>query len=665
MEATSMGPPSRVVIENLKPAVNDGRFPVKRVIGEAVEVTADIFTDSHEVISAAVLFRRETDADWSETPMHALGNDVWSGQFWVDELKSYFYTVTAWIDHFKGWRRDFAKKLEAGQDVSLDLLVGARLISDAAERAQGQDASLLRTWLGELQSNRDIKECAVIVLQESLAEVADKYADRSGAACYDRELPVSVDRKKAGFSSWYEMFPRSCGSDGQRHGTLQQCAEQLDYVASMGFDVLYLPPIHPIGETKRKGKNNSTSAKKGDPGSPWAIGADQGGHKAIHPSLGSLDDLRALQDKAANVGIELALDIAFQATPDHPYVKEHPEWFRHRPDGTIQHAENPPKKYEDIYPFDFESKDWQALWRELRGVLFFWSEQGIRIFRVDNPHTKPFPFWESVIAEVRKKYPETIFLSEAFTRPKVMYRLAKVGFSQSYTYFTWRNTKHELTQYVTELTRTEVKEFFRPNFWPNTPDILPEYLQFDRREAFSVRLVLAATLSANYGIYGPAYELYENEPMAPGREEYLNSEKYEIKRWDIHRADSLSGLIARVNRIRHGNAALQSNHRLKFHDVENDQMIAYSKASADGSNVILVVVNLDPYHTQAGWLNLPLDELQIDPNQAYQVHDLLGNARFFWQGPRNFVQLDPTSAPAHIFVIRRRLRTERDFDYFM
>jgi starch synthase (maltosyl-transferring) len=429
--------------------------------------------------------------------------------------------------------------------------------------------------------------------------------------------------------------------------------------------VLYLPPIHPIGKTKRKGKNNNPVAQPGDVGSPWAIGADAGGHKAVHPSLGTIEDLKRLRERASDRGIELAIDVAYQTTPDHPYVKVHPEWYKHRPDGTIQYAENPPKKYEDIYPFNFQNEDWKALWEELRDVVLFWIEQGIRIFRVDNPHTKPFPFWEWLISEVRAQYPEVIFLSEAFTRPKVMYRLAKLGFTQSYTYFAWRNTKLELTQYLTELTKTEVRDYFRPNFWPNTPDILPEYLHHATRAAFAARVILAATLSSNYGLYGPAYELLENVPIAPGKEEYLNSEKYEIKRWDLNRSDSLRDLIGRVNRIRRENAALQSNEGLRFLDIDNDQMIAYSKAAPDLSNIVVVVVNLDPYHKQSGWLTLPLEPLQIDRQQSYQAHDLLGNARFFWHGERNFVELDPDLVPAHIFAIRRRLRTERDFDYFM
>lgn len=662
---TDQGPPARVVIENVKPAVDDGRFPAKRVVGDLVEVTADVFTDGHDLISAIVLHRRAADSEWFESPMRELGNDRWIGSFEASDMTTYQFTVMAWVDEFRSWRRDFEKKLKAGQEISVDLLVGVALIERAAQRASGEDARRLQRWLAVLRGENDVEERANSALDQRLATIADKYVDRRHAATYDRELRIVVERKKAQFSSWYELFPRSCTSDPQRHGSLADCEQCLDYVASMGFDVLYLPPIHPIGYTKRKGKNNNPIAKADDVGSPWAIGADSGGHKGVHPSLGTLEDLRRLREKAADRGIELALDVAFQTTPDHPYVKEHPEWYKHRPDGSIQYAENPPKKYEDIYPFNFESEDWQALWQELKDVVAFWLEQGIRIFRVDNPHTKPFPFWQWLIAEVKAEYPEVIFLSEAFTRPKVMYRLAKLGFTQSYTYFTWRNTKLELTQYLTELTRSDARDFFRPNFWPNTPDILPEYLHYANRAAFATRVILAATLSSNYGVYGPAYELLENEPLAPGREEYLNSEKYEIKRWDIGRSDSLKDLIARLNRIRHENAALQSNELLRFHEIDNEQIIAYSKATRDLSNIVVTVVNLDPYHKQSGWLTLPLERLQIDPQQSYQAHDLLGNARFFWHGERNFVELDPNLVPAHIFAIRRRLRTERDFDYFM
>jgi starch synthase (maltosyl-transferring) len=433
----------------------------------------------------------------------------------------------------------------------------------------------------------------------------------------------------------------------------------------MGFDVLYLPPIHPIGRTKRKGKNNTLTPLPDDVGVPWAIGAAEGGHKSIHPDLGTLDDFRHLVTKAQEHGMEIAMDIAFQCSPDHPYVKEHPEWFRWRPDQTVQYAENPPKRYEDIYPFEFENDNWKALWDELTHVVLYWAEQGVKIFRVDNPHTKPFHFWAYLIGKVKAQYPEAIFLAEAFTRPKVMYNLAKLGFSQSYTYFAWRNAKAELTQYLTELTQTDVKEFFRPNFWPNTPDILNEYLQFGGRPAFITRLVLAATLTANYGIYGPAFELCEATPREPGSEEYLNSEKYQIWHWDLDRPDSLKDLIARVNRIRRNNPALQSNRLLDFHPVSNDELICYSKCTDDESNIILVVANLDPHHTQAGWVDLDLEALGIRPDEQYQVHDLLGEARYLWNGAHNYVELNPHVLPAHVFLLRRRARTEHDFDYFM
>ncbi|HZA57031.1 MAG TPA: alpha-amylase family glycosyl hydrolase, partial [Candidatus Udaeobacter sp.] len=449
------------------------------------------------------------------------------------------------------------------------------------------------------------------------------------------------------------------------HGTFQDCEQRLSYIAGMGFDVLYLPPIHPIGRSFRKGKNNDLIAGPQDVGSPWAIGAKEGGHKAIHPQLGSLEDFRRLVAKAREFGIEIALDIAFQCTPDHPYVREHPEWFRKRPDGSIQYAENPPKKYQDIYPLDFERDDWKELWDELKSVFIFWSEQGVRIFRVDNPHTKSFLFWEWVIAEVKRDYPDALFLAEAFTRPKVMYRLAKLGFTQSYTYFAWRNTKWELTEYFTELTQTEIADFFRPSLWPNTPDILTEYLQFGGRPAFMTRLVLAAMLGASYGIYGPAFELCENVPREPGSEEYLNSEKYEIKHWNLDRPDSLKDFIARVNRIRQENHALQGDRNLRFHAVDNPEIICFSKHTDDLNNVIVVVVNLDPHHPQSGRVELATEELGLDPQQPFQMHELLTDARYLWHGTINYVQLNPQSVPAQIFRVRHRLRREQDFDYFL
>jgi starch synthase (maltosyl-transferring) len=654
---------SRVVIENVKPEIDCGRFPAKRTVGERMTVEADIFVDGHDALSALLLYRKEGASAWIENPLQPLVNDRWRGAFEVNEIGYYYYTLQAWVDRFKSWRQGLAKKVEAGQDVALDLLAGAKLIEQAAKSAADDDHRLLTRFAAILRGD---KAAAIQTgLDDTLAALMEKYSDRRWAVTYDKELRVNVETAKARFSTWYELFPRSFAGTPGAYGTLRDCTERLPYVAGMGFDVLYLPPIHPIGYSFRKGKNNVLEAQPGDVGSPWAIGAKEGGHKAIHPQLGSLADFKRLVAEAKKFNIEIALDIAFQCTPDHPYVTEHPEWFRKRPDGSIQYAENPPKKYQDIYPLDFEAENWEELWKELKSVILFWCKQGVRIFRVDNPHTKAFPFWEWVIGEVKKDYPDALFLAEAFTRPKVMYRLAKLGFSQSYTYFTWRNTKPELTQYFTEITQTEVSDFFRANLWPNTPDILTEYLQFGGRPAFMTRLVLAAMLGANYGIYGPAFELCENTAREPGSEEYLNSEKYEIKHWDLENPGSLRELIARVNRIRRENRALQSDRSLRFYPVDNPEIIAFSKCTEDLSNVIVVAVNLDPHHIQSGWLDLPAEELGLDPDRPFQMHDLLTDARYLWQGRRNFVQLDPDSSPAQIFRVRPRIRREQDFDYFM
>ncbi len=656
---------TRVVIENVKPEIADGRFPIKRVVGDRVVVEADIFADGHDAISAFLIFRRENDPDWAEAPMQPLVNDRWRGSFVVTKLGRYNYTVLAWVDWFKSWKRDLTKKLQADQQVAVELLAGAQLITEASQRAAKPDRRKMGEWASILQSTEAAEQAKVqLALSEELSESMDKYPGKRLASTYPRELAVVVDREKARFSAWYEMFPRSCASGSERHGTFSDCEARLPYVAAMGFDVLYLPPIHPIGHTHRKGRNNNPLANPDDPGTPWAIGSQEGGHKSIHGELGTLGDFQTFVAKAREYQIEIALDIAFQCSPDHPYVKEHPEWFRWRPDNTVQYAENPPKKYEDIYPFEFETKNRQELWKELKSIILFWIEQGVRIFRVDNPHTKPFPFWEWLITEVKTPYPDVVFLSEAFTRPKVAHRLAKLGFTQSYTYFAWRNTKWELIQYFTELTQTEVREYFRPNLWPNTPDILTEYLQFGGRPAFMARLALAATLGASYGIYGPAFELCETRAREPGSEEYLDSEKYEIKNWDIAKPDSLKDFIARVNRIRRENPALRGDWSLRFHEVDNEQLVCYSKRTDDLSSAILVVVNLDPHHTQSGWVEFPLEELGIDPQEPYQLHDLLSDARYLWQGPRNYVELNPQIAPAHIFRMRRHVRTEQDFDYY-
>ncbi|MFC1931554.1 alpha-1,4-glucan--maltose-1-phosphate maltosyltransferase [Chloroflexota bacterium] len=644
---------NRVIIEGVEPEIDGGRFPIKLIIGDKVVLAADIFADGHDVLSAALLYRKESDPNWTEAPMEFLVNDRWRGSFVVSELGRYLCTFIAWVDRFKTWQQAMGKKVKAKQDVSVELLIGAQMIEEASQHAKKRDADTMQNWAESLRSTKVSPSArAKLALSKKVTTVMTKYSDRHGATTYPRELAVVVDREKARFSTWYEMFPRSCASDSSRHGTFKDCEKRFPYIAEMGFDVLYLPPIHPVGQTSRKGKNNNPVARASDPGTPWAIGSEEGGHKAVHPQLGTLEDFRKFIAKAGEYGLEVALDIAFQCSPDHPYVKEHPEWFRWRPDGTVQYAENPPKKYQDIYPLEFETEHWRELWEELKSVFIFWVEQGVRIFRVDNPHTKPFAFWEWLISEVKKDYPEVIFLSESFTRPKIMYQLAKLGFTQSYTYFTWRNVKWELSQYFTELTQTNVREFFRPNLWPNTPDILSDYLRDGGRPAFMARLVLAATLGANYGIYGPAFELCVNRRKDKESEEYLNSEKYEIKQWEINSPSNLKDFIARVNGIRRENPALQSDLSLRFHSVDNDQLICYSKRTEDLSNVILVIVNLDYRYKQSGWVALSLEELGLDYDQSYKVHDLLGSATYRWQGPRNYVELDPQKIPAHIFRVQ-------------
>jgi starch synthase (maltosyl-transferring) len=655
--------PPRVIIENVEPQIECGRFPIKRTIGEEVHVRADIHVDGHDVLAAVLRYRHVSEPEWREVGLEALGNDQWSARFAVTTLGRYEYTVQAWIDRFRSWQRDLSRKAEAHQDVTSELLEGAELVKQTARRARSEDAEGLHGWADTLargENDLRLKAAADPVLTALMA----RNADRSLSAVYERPLGLTVDRERARFSAWYELFPRSCADEAGRHGTFKDIEKRLAYVREMGFDVLYLPPIHPIGRSFRKGPNNSLTAGPDDPGSPWGIGAAEGGHTAIHPQLGMLEDFDHLMAAAREHGIEIALDIAFQCSPDHPWVREHPEWFRHRPDGTIKYAENPPKRYQDIYPLDFECADWQALWRELLAVMLFWCDRGVRIFRVDNPHTKPFRFWEWVIREVQERHPDSIFLSEAFTRPRVMRYLARSGFSQSYTYFTWRNTKHELTEYFTELTQTELHEYMRPNLFANTPDILPEYLQYGGKGAFQIRLVLAATLGASYGIYGPPFETFQHQAVKHGSEEYIDSEKYQIRHWRWDRPSAFRELIALVNTIRRENPALQSNDRLRFYPTDNDQLIFYGKTTPDLSNIILVVVNLDPHHAQSGWVRVPLAELGLQPGEPYQAHDLLTDARFLWSDESNFVRLDPSSAAAHILQVRRRVRREQDFDYF-
>ena len=663
---------NRVVIESITPQVDGGRFPAKRTVGDQVAVEADVFADGHDAVAASLLVNRVGSKEWTEIRMRPLVNDRWTAAFRVSELGQYRFKVVGWIDRFETWRRDLLRRIQPDVDTAVDYRIGAEIVDETAARATGADAGWLRDRAKVLRSQQEPKDLRTHATDPMLHELVLRYPDKRHATESDRELEIAVEPARARFSSWYEFFPRSTSVeagtaevDAGTHGMFADCEKRLDYVAAMGFDVVYLPPIHPIGATFRKGRNNAPDAAPGDCGSPWAIGSQDGGHKAIHKELGAIEDFRRFVKKAEDLDLAVALDVAFQASPDHPYVREHEKWFRKRPDGTIQYAENPPKKYQDIYPFDFESEDWRQMWEEFKSVFLYWIGEGITIFRVDNPHTKAFPFWEWMIGEIKREHPETIFLAEAFTRPKIMYRLAKLGFGQSYTYFPWRNGKQEIAAYMTDLTQTPVREFFRPNHWPNTPDILTEFLQVGGRAAFVIRLLLAATLGANYGIYGPAFELMENRPLRRGSEEYLNSEKYEIRNWDLGRPDSLRDLITRVNGIRNSNEALQQDWTLKFHATDNDRLIAYSKESPDRTNLILAVVNLDPNYAQSGYVTLPLDELEIPVDRAFEAEDLLTGARYLWHGPRNYVGLNPAKMSGHILKIHRRLKVETDFEYFL
>jgi starch synthase (maltosyl-transferring) len=654
--------PSRVVIEHVYPEVDAGKFPAKRVLGETVRVSANIHTDGHNALKALLLYRHSTDKKWHEVEMMSAGAglDLYVEEFEVDRLGTYEYTLKAWIDNFGNWRRATAKKIAAGQDVSVEIVEGEKIFHSAIAKASGAEQNELKRFATMLNQSV-MTQHSPLFIDRGLEELMLKYADRGRIAEYERVLEVMVEPEYALYSSWYELFPRSCTDDVNRHGTFKDVINTLPYVQDMGFDVLYLPPIHPIGVTKRKGKNNSLTAGPNDPGSPWAIGGAEGGHRSVHPQLGTLADFDALVKAAAERGLRIALDIAFQCSPDHPYVKEHPEWFYHRPDGSIKYAENPPKKYEDIYPLDFEGEHWEALWEELTDVVRFWVARGVYIFRIDNPHTKPYLFWKYLISEIKRDAPQTIFLSEAFARPKVMMQLAKCGFSQSYTYFTWRTSKWELTDYMNELTKSEVVEYFRPNFFANTPDILPDNLQHGGRNSFLIRVTLAATLSAAYGIYGPAYELCDDVAIA-GKEEYFNSEKYEIKNWNLEDPVSIREYIKRLNEIRAEHSALHNNRSLRFLDINNKDMIAFCKMDPHEQDLIVVVVNLDPYNPQSGHLNLPLHEFGIE--NYFQVHDLITNRRYNWAGENNLVALSP-GVPAYIFRLRKRLRREQDFDYFM
>jgi len=655
--------PSRVLIEAVSPQIDGGLFPCKRTVGEAVFVEADIFTDGHEVLAAAAKYRHVGHAEWSEISLMPVVNDRWSATFSVQQQGWYEYSITAWIDPYATWHRDLLKRVDAQQNVEIELREGAELIRQIASRANEPDQEWLR-GRADLLTQGAMPARIQAASDEILKVIVARHVDRSSGHTYEKTLRIWVDRERARFGSWYELFPRSTSPQPGAHGTLNDLARLIPSIAAMQFDVVYLPPIHPIGRHYRKGPNNTLNAGLNDPGSPWAIGGPEGGHKSIHPLLGTLDDFDELVAVCAVHELEIAMDIAFQCSPDHPYVAEHPQWFKHRVDGSIKYAENPPKKYQDIYPLDFECDDWQNLWNELLSVVQFWCERGVRIFRVDNPHTKPFRFWAWLIAEIQKDYPEAIFLAEAFTRPKLMKYLAKAGFTQSYSYFTWRNSRREIMEYFQELTRPPVIDFMRPNLFVNTPDILPEYLQHGGRAAFQIRLALAATLGASYGIYGPVYETFEATPR-PGSEEYIDNEKYELKHWNWDQPNVFREFITLVNRIRRENPALQYDRFLRFHETDNEQIVFFSKESPDRSSVVFVVVNVDPYHVQAGNVRIPLAQFGLDSRDAFQVQDLLTGAHFLWRGEANYVSLNPESNAVHILRLRKKARTEADFDYFV
>ena len=641
-----------IVIENLQPLIDGGRYPIKRIVGEDLVVEADIFKDGHDVVAAILKWRVLGKRAWRETPMNFVDNDRWRGICTLYDEDIHEYTVEAWTDAFRSWQEEFVKKFDAGiSDLRSEALEGAALVEAAARRARDRaDRKRLLEFSQQISTGAN-SEIRAIAQSGELAVLMATYPDRAAATQYDPPLCVVVDRRAALIAAWYEFFPRSAEGRGDRGSTFRECLPRVDDARAMGFDVIYFPPIHPIGHTNRKGRNNSTICEPGEPGVPWAIGSEAGGHKAVEPSLGTLEDFDWLEKEVRKRGMEIALDFAINCSPDHPYVKEHPDWFYKRPDGTIKYAENPPKKYEDIYPLNFHCENWRELWAELKSVVLFWADRGVRIFRVDNPHTKPIAFWEYLIKGVREKYPDTIFLSEAFTRPKMMKALAKAGFNQSYTYFTWRNSKQELIEYFTELTQTEMSEYFRPNLWTNTPDILPFVLQEGGRPAFMIRVALAATLSTLYGIYS-GYELCENEPL-PGREEYLDSEKYQFKERDWNAPGNIKDWIARLNKIRKENRALQFYTNLRFHDADNDAILFYSKMTAARDNIILVVVNLDPHRKQNSFVYVPIESFGQMENDVYQVQDLLSGATYTWRGSRNYVELDPDIQPAHVFLVRR------------
>jgi starch synthase (maltosyl-transferring) len=641
---------ARIVIEDVYPIIDCGRFPAKRILGETVDVWADILRDGHDKIAAVVKYRSTGSAEWRETPMRHFDNDRWVGQFVPDAIGRHQYTIEAWTDHFESWRDEVGKKEAAGQDIALELAEGRAHVAAALNRAGGSDRDRIGDFLAMLAA-APAEERAAVLRSADLAALMARWPDRGDAVRLPHALDLVVDRPAARFAAWYEMFQRSQGTEEGCGASFADCIKRLPDIAALGFDVVYLVPIHPIGRINRKGPDNALVAAPGDPGSPYAIGAAEGGHCAIHPELGTLADFRRFVAAARDLGMEIALDFAVQCAPDHSWIEAHPEWFTFRPDGSIKYAENPPKKYQDIVNVAFDSRDRDGLWRELLDTILFWAGEGVRIFRVDNPHTKPVPFWEWCIRAAQQRYPDLIFLAEAFTRPKMMKLLAKAGYTQSYTYFTWRNAKHELAAYLTELTQGPEKEYFRPNFFTNTPDILPRILQEGGRPAFRARLVLAATLSPAYGIYN-GFELCENAAI-PESEEYLHSEKYEYKVWDWDRPGNIKDDIARLNRFRRDNPALHLLTNLTFCPTEDENILAYVKVTPDGANAVLVAVNLDPFGVHETAIDVPLHILGIDPHAEFVLDELFSGARQHRRGARQAIRLDPAAQPAAVFRIVR------------
>ncbi|TAE18281.1 MAG: alpha-1,4-glucan--maltose-1-phosphate maltosyltransferase [Bacteroidetes bacterium] len=656
-----MKPQNRVIIENVTPEIDGGKYPAKRVVGQYVDIKAYVFADGHDVLGADVCYRHESEKNWQTTRLTELAelkSDIWVGRFLVEKQGYYYYKVRGWVDHALNWQHGIEKKVKDGQRVHVELWDGVQYIARLQKNKEANTvhkayfAKLIDLFESAKEDETKYTEAVKEALSTTLHHIFEQYPFQQFVTEYDNSLSVYVDRKTALFSALYEFFPRSASQEAGKHGTFKDCERLLPRVADMGFDTLYFPPVHPIGVAHRKGKNNATTAQAGDVGSPWAIGGKEGGHKDIHPELGTLEDFKSLIKTAESYGIEVAMDYALQCSPDHPYVTEHPAWFKWRPDGTVQYAENPPKKYQDILPIYFETEDWKALWDELLSILLYWCEVGIKVFRVDNPHTKAFVFWEWAIAEVKKKYPDTLFLSEAFTRPKVTHKLAKAGFTQAYTYYTWRNSKQELIQYMTELTQGAEKDFFRPNFWPNTPDINPYILQGGNEALMLIRYFMAATLSSNYGVYGPVYE-FNVHAAVPGKEEYLDSEKYDVKLWDWNKQTKISVLMKLVNKARRENSALQETNNFVNCPIQDEQLFAYYKGSQDGKNHVICAVNLDPYNRRGGTLQVPIHLMNIAQHETYVVHDILTGNSYHWRGEYNFVELDPYFLPFHLFVVER------------